>query len=50
MPLAEFKVTVPASQQLQTHALDRTAFGINFMKFSVKDMEKQPNKLNRVSQ
>jgi hypothetical protein len=50
MPLAEFKATVPASQQMQTHALDSTAFGIDLRKFSGKDMEKLPNKLNRVSQ
>jgi hypothetical protein len=50
MPLAEFKPAFPASQQLQTHALDRKAYGIGLRKFSGKDMEKLPNKLNRVSQ
>jgi hypothetical protein len=28
MPLAEFEPTIPASERLQTHALDRAATGI----------------------
>jgi hypothetical protein len=33
MPLAEFKPAVPASQQLQTYVLDRTASGIDLRIF-----------------
>jgi len=34
MPPAEFEPTVPASERLQTHALDRAATGIGLTDFS----------------
>jgi hypothetical protein len=40
MPPAEFKPTIPASEQQDSHAVDRTATGIDFRKISGKDMEK----------
>jgi len=44
-PLAELKPAVPASEQLQTHALDRAATGAILGNYARRIWKKLPNNL-----